>query len=828
MSKSLVESESLIKAFLSPHVGILSTPDVDTICKKNNLNFIEMLKPFCQISKDVPFCDPGTSSHNVKNLRLIFRDLRIPHISPASSKRQLSEVVECTSAKNSTFKPTVIPFNNSTLQIQTSLPWFDAWRHIFLGSLRQSDFEFWNRFIGVLFVTSMDTIDPLKEFKELTKEYSQFSDHLAYPKFFSSHIFRFYLLICDASRTDTNMYVSRFSLLITHSATNIFERIQTTFGTNSCHMLFINSSQEFGVVPATDPWFNFLIPPGFKARPSGLQDKKVESGENTDPLSSESESKVKPVENVELQPVVAQHHLDRPHGQCLTQHDIECLRMFIHELVSNALIPWAEITLKSLHDQVAQRSSSIRSISNFTKKIFGGGASQETTNHHSTSVYYTSDAIELQTRRYADLALLFQSFEIANSTYSLLVRQFQNDSASLHLASALEMSIYTSFLLGPNVNRTFPTSSVERALHIYINDCKRSDLALRAILLSTELLKTRNQFTQADKFFLRLAADKEDLTSALLLEQSAQCLLHQMQPEPRKYAFRMARSAYRYAQAQQRVLAIRGFNETLLVLEKRNWHRAVDHLKYNIGDQTFNLGQLQESAQALNSIFEEPRPSLLFDRQLVILKDYLRVLQKYKEHNPDVDLPTLPIPRVDNSKLRVQFGVPSVSNDITSIQPLQQHFDDSDQDQREISEILNSYGPWKMMVKWPGRSRFVLPDWFEGSDVSDLSDSDDHKLKEDNQEKAARDWLFKSVTGTGQLSRRLRMMLRYVPHSLDDDTSPSRAFLPSQQLSFNHPARQKPLSPITEKVTYFISLTNSLSVPLAMNDLRLLWRFVDR
>ena len=50
---------------------------------------------------------------------------------------------------------------------------------------------------------------------------------------------------------------------------------------------------------------------------------------------------------------------------------------------------------------------------------------------------YTPEAPEMQMRRLADLAFLFQLYEIAYQTYHQAKKDFNNDHAWLHYAGAL-------------------------------------------------------------------------------------------------------------------------------------------------------------------------------------------------------------------------------------------------------------------------------------------------------------------------------------------------------------------------------------------------------
>lgn len=66
--------------------------------------------------------------------------------------------------------------------------------------------------------------------------------------------------------------------------------------------------------------------------------------------------------------------------------------------------------------------------------------------NHSTIVY-SQDSPESQMRRLADLAFLFQQYEVAYQTYNVLKRDFQNDSAWLHYAGAQVICVNYFFRL---------------------------------------------------------------------------------------------------------------------------------------------------------------------------------------------------------------------------------------------------------------------------------------------------------------------------------------------------------------------------------------------
>lgn len=52
MAKSSLNARDFIQQSFSPFVAVLSNPAVEEICQKNHLSFIELLEPFCTVTKD--------------------------------------------------------------------------------------------------------------------------------------------------------------------------------------------------------------------------------------------------------------------------------------------------------------------------------------------------------------------------------------------------------------------------------------------------------------------------------------------------------------------------------------------------------------------------------------------------------------------------------------------------------------------------------------------------------------------------------------------------------------------------------------------------------
>ncbi|XP_076470015.1 trafficking protein particle complex subunit 8-like [Babylonia areolata] len=351
------------------------------------------------------------------------------------------------------------------------------------------------------------------------------------------------------------------------------------------------------------------------------------------------------------------------HGCCLTVSDQDRLRIFMHEFVVRALIPWAERQMKMLSDQLTSRKGIHRSIFSATRKWFGSNkpsgpipASQNTT------VVYTKDAPELQLRRLGDLAFLFQMYEFAYNTYHAAKKDFNNDHAWLHFAGALEMASIAVFMQGVTCQRPYPNHYMETAVSTYLTSCRNPPYAMRATLISTEILKRRNMYSDAAMQFLKMITEEADLSSALFLEQAAHCFIGMAAPMVRKYSFHMILAGHRFNKAGQRKHALRSYSQALQVYKSKHWSIAEDHIHFTIGRQSFNLKQLENATSAFKHLLtgESKQPT---SQQGAFLREYLFVYkqllsQEAGESSSYGRLPELPLPNINTNDTQVLLGQP--------------------------------------------------------------------------------------------------------------------------------------------------------------------------
>ncbi|XP_052816266.1 trafficking protein particle complex subunit 8-like isoform X2 [Mya arenaria] len=350
------------------------------------------------------------------------------------------------------------------------------------------------------------------------------------------------------------------------------------------------------------------------------------------------------------------------HGMCLTASDQDRLRIFIHEFAVRALIPWAERQMRTLNELLMSRTGIRKSIMGTAKKLFGGNPSKTSqVTNTATTVVYSKDAPELQMRRLADLAFLFQLYEFSYNTYHTAKRDFNNDHAWLHFAGALEMASLAIFMQGPQGQRAYPDHYMESAITTYIQSCKNVPYSVRATLVSTEALKSRGKYKDAAMQFIKMMSEESDLRSALLLEQAAHCFINMRAPMVRKYAFHMILAGHRFTKAGQRKHALRAYSQALQIYKGKGWSLSEDHINFTVGRQSHNLKQLENATVAFKHLLTEHSKQSAM-QQNSFLREYLFVyrqllMQEAEETGLQSNtLPELPLPALDSNATKVLLG----------------------------------------------------------------------------------------------------------------------------------------------------------------------------
>ncbi|CAH8531207.1 unnamed protein product [Schistosoma turkestanicum] len=486
--------------------------------------------------------------------------------------------------------------------------------------------------------------------------------------------------------------------------------------------------------------------------------------------------------------------------------------------------------------------------------------------HHHSTIVYSYDSPESQMRRLADLAFLFQQYEVAYQTYNVLKRDFQNDSSWLHYAGAQEMSALSVYLQGGTSQRQYPYHFMDSAVTTYLQSHLSLELALRSTLLNFEALCSRGLYNEAAMALIRLTSDEDDLISGLLIEQIAYCVLSLKRPMLRKFAFRMALAAHRYSRAKQPYLAIRSYKLAMPIVMGHGWSLLEDHINFSVGKQAYLIGDLTASSKTLaETLNSSSRQSA--ERQLLFVKEYLSVLTNLlllsssSSNKCDTvslkqqSLPEFPLPIIDLRHFKIMIGKPSQQEADLFIEARGVQFSDTEDDDEDIDD--QSQGTTTTTDRDTATDHLFdnvefqqytkqYQNWIEATDISS-SDSDisnDEQEEEDNNNNDNhRIDTRRSHENchTSQLLQNVNWKKITSPHSMVYQrleyilmqTTPlpmhsSCDLFKREKIIYTSRTKCKqmlPTFPLGEYLTLQITLINPMRIPLVFTNVHLLWLF---
>uniref|UniRef100_A0A7N8YE22 Trafficking protein particle complex 8 n=1 Tax=Mastacembelus armatus TaxID=205130 RepID=A0A7N8YE22_9TELE len=672
MARCVQSVQEFIQDSFVPMVAVLCSEEAERVTRKNNLNFAELLRPFCRLTSEGHIRDPNNQVQTVKNLRICVNKLVASQNTTSAvlgpTQRQLlSEVVLSCQPQDGAVTNMItvggyqLNFNGKgcllifVFVFLATTPWFEAYRENFLQSMPASDHEFLNYFLACLLVVSSTEAVPVEQFLKLSQEQHrvQHSGEYTNPKWFIPNTLKYYVLLHDMSEGNE------------HRADTVYEDMKQRYGPQGCYLLKINSrtlsTGEDEQIP--DPWSQYLHRNNLHNQVSSLAfstsnnhfvnillDTASSSGSLNNLSTVNSDVKRGARDTESLVGGAGSH------GICLTLNDHDHIRQFIQEFTFRGLLPHIEKNIRQLNDQLVSRKGLSRSLFTATKKWFGGGKGPEKSINEPKStcgLLYPPEAPELQIRKMADLCFLIQHYELAYSCYHTAKKDFLSDQAMLYAAGALEMAAVAAFLQG-GAPRPYPAHYMDTAIQTYRDVCKNMVLAERCALLSAEILKSQGKYSEAASLLIKMTSEDSDLRSALLLEQAAHCFINMRNPMVRKFAFHMILAGHRFSKAGQRRHALRCYCQAMQVYKERGWSLAEDHINFTIGRQSFTLHQPENAVIAFREILANDSRQTA-TQQGAFLREYLYV---YKVNTwPDgISLPQLPLPCIHSSATRVYFG----------------------------------------------------------------------------------------------------------------------------------------------------------------------------
>lgn len=237
----------------------------------------------------------------------------------------------------------------------------------------------------------------------------------------------------------------------------------------------------------------------------------------------------------------------------LHEEDVNAIKLFVRELVTQSVMPFMERCVATWNDQVASSrrgitgrffsaskkyfSSSSRGtgsiLSNANSGSFpfslpGTPASSQSPspsptpggrgNYNTSNGSYSYLTPEAQIRKLADFAFMLRDYKFAYTTYEMLKKDFHNDKAWAYLASAQEMAVISHLMQPEVVPLTYKVRVdtidplLDSAVYTYNSRCGLHTYAFRCLLLSSELFCTVSSASGASdgatRWLLRLMDEK--------------------------------------------------------------------------------------------------------------------------------------------------------------------------------------------------------------------------------------------------------------------------------------------------------------------------------
>ena len=390
-------------------------------------------------------------------------------------------------------------------------PYYRLFLSRLLSSQPPSQHETFSHPVAAVIAISSSTPSPIETLRNLYAQTAQ--GGLASPPYSNPEYLRYYLLVHDDDKDD-------FA-----KSSALFDQMKRHFGLH-CHLLRLRS------VPC--------------------------SGDDNDGEEVPEQEWLSALADLsKLQETTQLIELDTPPIH-LFSTDAAAIRIFVRELVSQSIVPYMEQRISLWNEQIASRRRGISGRFMSLSKRWGGigglGSSRNSSasnlsttssssgNYDSMQGHYRWDTPEALLRQLSDFATMLRDYKLAASTYELLRSDYNNDKAWKYLAGANEMCCISN-LLNPLLSSSSSSSSSSKSLpkletfdamleassYSYLTRCNEPALALRAMLLTIELLKVRGRLASelASKWAIRALelnlASQGTSSHVLISERIASC-----------------------------------------------------------------------------------------------------------------------------------------------------------------------------------------------------------------------------------------------------------------------------------------------------------------
>ncbi|KAF2129558.1 hypothetical protein P153DRAFT_340532 [Dothidotthia symphoricarpi CBS 119687] len=489
------EHRTLIQRAFVPHVAVLADAQTEELIRGKGLEggFLQLLKPFGEaVPGKVTIRDSIGASKSYEDFGVRFVGVEDaypdPRVETGAGKRtstsstrprrmggdvsQIEELVD-KHLQYSEFNhqhPTSDYLNKGDLPAQTdstSSPFHTLYLRRLLSGMPIVPHETFSHPVAGIIAISSRNPHPIEELRRLYNR--QHDGDLRFPQWVENDFLRYYVLIHDEETGD----------IVKSNQT--FDSMKRHFGLH-CHLLRLKSQQ---CIPSDDDSVRL---PTCEWMSSSEELAEIQRRETTDDITDPT-----------------------PY---FPDSDINSLRTFIRELVTQSIIPNMERSVSTWNEQILSRRRGLSGrFMSLSKRWTPFGSSRNSSssspassnsNYDSLQGFYRPDAPEAIMRRLADYCFMMRDWKLALSTYDILRTDFQNDKAWRHYAGAAEMAALSA-LMAPSPlsakNRAENIDACIEAASYSYTDRQRSAApyyALRTLALSVELLRLRGSSAADD------------------------------------------------------------------------------------------------------------------------------------------------------------------------------------------------------------------------------------------------------------------------------------------------------------------------------------------
>ncbi|KAL8159001.1 hypothetical protein V2J09_000538 [Rumex salicifolius] len=447
---------------ITPVLMVLRTPLVEDACQKNGLNFIDMLSPFSLFDNiDVPVRTASDQAYRLQKFKLrLFYASDIQKTNPEAARERLHKVIAEAAGQDITdlcAGDPKVEDKLTTSKGEVLSSWFEGVNKELVHNSSFSDHEAFDHPVACLLVVSSKDVAPINKFVDLfnTNQLpSILNDGMMDPK-----VLKHYLLLHDNQEGPPE------------EASKILSEMKSTFGSNDCQLLSINTSSDGEDEKKDNPWASY------KSVPS----------------------------------------VNHCAGCFLNMDDINEIKILVQDLSTKHIIPHIEQKIRLLNQQVSATRKGFR---NQIKNLWWRKGKEDMPDT-SNSQLYTYTSIESQIRVLGDYAFMLQDYELALSNYRLISTDYKLDKAWKRYAGVQEMMGLAYFML--DQSRKEAEYCMENAFTTYLKLGKDSqEYYVRCGLWWVEMLKAWDHYKEAASVYLRLSGE---VRHAIRVYGTALCVL---------------------------------------------------------------------------------------------------------------------------------------------------------------------------------------------------------------------------------------------------------------------------------------------------------------